>query len=197
MKKRSRIAVMLAALTVICALVMPLVFSDTAAASGSSDPFAGMRTYPAGQYRVGWDFIEGEYVLLSTSDYAGYFAITTDSNGNDIIANDNFETNSIVTVRSGEYLKLNRCVAVYAPDFYSQYTIRTDNDGTMLRVGVGYDIMPGEYKLISTSEYQGYWCIYNDSRHTDIVDNDLFSNSAWVTVKSGQYIVLSRCHIQN
>ena len=178
MKKLSRIAVMLAALAMICVSVMPLIFSDTAAASGSSDPFAGMRTYPAGQY-------------------AGYFAITTDSNGNDIIANDNFETNSIVTVRSGEYLKLNRCVAVYAPDFYSQYTIRTDNDGTMLRVGVGYDIMPGEYKLISTSEYQGYWCIYNDSRHTDIVDNDLFSNSAWVTVKSGQYIVLSRCHIQN
>ncbi len=153
-----------------------------------------MRVYYEGQYRVGSDIAAGEYVLLSSSDYEGYFEISSDANGRSIIANDLFETNSIITVRYGEYLKLSRCIAVNSTDFYASYTIRTDRDGTMLKVG--YDLMPGTYKLIAASGTSGYYCIYNDSRQTDIVDNDLFKNSAWVTVKSGQYIVLSRCHIQ-
>ena len=153
-----------------------------------------MRTYGEGNYRVGSDFIAGEYVLISTSDFSGYFAISSDANGDSIIANDLFEVNSIVTVKSGEYLKLSRCIAVESTDFYSSYTIKTGNDGIMLKVG--YDIMPGTYKLIARSDTQGYYAIYNDSRHTKIVTNDLFKNSAWVTVSAGQYIVLSRCHIQ-
>lgn len=160
----------------------------------SSNPFEGMRTYDEGQYKVGRDFIAGEYVLLSTSDYSGYFCVSSDANGRDTIVNGLFDVNSIITVYDGEYLELSRCIAVRSSDFYSSYTIKTENDGTMLKVG--YDIMPGEYKLIAASGTSGYYCIYNDSRQTKIIDNDLFKNSAWVTVKSGQYLELSRCHIQ-
>ncbi len=174
-------------------VVMIAILLPTAYAS-NNDPFEGMRTYYEGQYRVGRDFIAGEYALLNTSDYSGYFAISSDANGRDIIANGLFEVNSIITVYDGEYLELSRCIAIESTDFYLSYTIKTDRDGTMLKVG--YDIVPGEYKLIAASESQGYYCIYNDSRQTRIVDNSLFKNSAWVTVKSGQYIVLSRCHIQ-
>lgn len=173
--------------------MMVTMLLSTAYAS-SDDPFEGMRTYNEGQYRVGRDFIAGEYVLLNTSDYSGYFAINSDVNSRDTIANGLFEVNSIITVYDGEYLELSRCIAIESTDFYSSYTIKTDRDGTMLKVG--YDIIPGEYKLIAASGTQGYYSIYNDSRQTDIIDNSLFKNSAWVTVKYGQYIVLSRCHIQ-
>jgi len=173
--------------------VMAVMLFSTAHAS-NEDPFEGMRTYYEGQYRVGRDFIAGEYVLLNTSDYSGYFAISSDTNGRNTIANGLFEVNSIITVYDGEYLELSRCIAIEVTDFYSSYTIKTDRDGTMLKVG--YDIMPGEYKLIAASGTSGYYSIYNDSRQTDIIDNNLFKNSAWVTVKYGQYIVLSRCHIQ-
>ena len=61
---------------------------------------------------------------------------------------------------------------------------------------VGYDIMPGEYKLVVTGNLPGYYCVYDSSRQVDIVANDNFKNGTWVTVKYGQYLVLSRCHIQ-
>lgn len=175
-------------------IVMMITILLPTAYANDDDPFEGMRTYYEGQYRVGRDFIAGEYVLLNTSDYSGYFAISSDANGRDTIANGLFEVNSIITVYDGEYLELSRCIAIESTDFYSSYTIKTDRDGTMLKVG--YDIMPGEYKLIAATGTQGYYCVYNDSRQTKIVDNSLFKNSAWVTVKYGQYIVLSRCHIQ-
>lgn len=163
-------------------------------AYASNDPFAGMRTYDEGKYKVGIDFIAGEYVLLNTSKYDGYFAISSDANGRKTIANGLFEVNSIITVYDGEYLELSRCTAIKATDFYSSYTIKTDLDGTMLKVG--YDILPGEYKLIAAAGTSGYYSIYNDSRQTKIIDNGLFKNNTWVTVKNGQYIVLSRCHVQ-
>lgn len=175
-------------------VVMMVVMILSTAYANNDDPFEGMRTYHEGQYKVGSDFIAGEYVLLNTSDYSGYFAISSDANGRDTIANGLFEVNSIITVYDEEYLELSRCIAIEATDFYSSYTIKTDRDGTMLKVG--YDIMPGEYKLIAASDTSGYYSIYNDSRQTDIIDNSLFKNSAWVTVNYGQYIVLSRCHIQ-
>lgn len=178
-----------------CAVVsLILLFTVTWAGASSSNPFAGMKTYDEGTYRVGVDFTAGEYVLLATTSYSGYFSINSDANGDNIIANDLFDVNSIITVYAGEYLELARCVAVYAPDFYSQYSVKSENSGVMLRVG--YDILPGQYKLIADAGTNGYYAIYNDSRHTKIVDNDLFKNSSWVSVTSGQYIVLSRCHIQ-
>ena len=176
-------------------LVGMILLSITSYGFASNDPFAGMLVYEEGQYKVGRDFLAGEYVLLCTSSsYSAYFSISTDANGRNIVANDMFDTNSIITVLDGEYLELSRCVAVHALDFYTTYTIKLENDGTMLKVG--YDIMPGEYKLIASSGQTGYYCIYNDSRHTKVVDNNLFNNSAWVTVQYGQYLVLNRCHIQ-
>ena len=180
---------------ILSALLLIAILFVISTALASDDPFEGMRTYDEGQYKVGKDFVEGEYVLLNVSDYSGYFSISSDANGRNIIANGLFDVNSIITVYDGDYLELSRCVAINATDFYSSYTIKTEHDGTMLKVG--YDILPGEYKLIAASGTSGYYCIYNDSRQTKIIDNNLFKNSAWVTVYAGQYLVLTRCHIQN
>lgn len=159
----------------------------------ADNPFAGMKTYGGGQYRVGSDMKAGEYVLIATTDYSGYFAITADTNGKDIIQNGLFEVNSIITVEYGEYVELERCIAVEATDFYGEYTIKGSNPGVMLKVG--YDIYPGTYRLKASSSSSGYYCIYNNSRQNKIVENDLFENSAYVTVSGGQYLVLDRCYI--
>lgn len=178
------------ALVLVCLL---MCLSCTALAA--DNPFSGMRTYGAGMYRVGSDMQPGEYVLMATSDYLGYFCVSEDVAQKDIVCNDMFDVNSIVAVRSGEYVELSRCIAIYSSDFYSRYTIRYEgNTGVMLKVG--YDIRPGTYRLKQTdSDYDGYYCVYNDNRQDDIEENDLFENTTYVTVRSGQYLELSRCTI--
>lgn len=156
--------------------------------------FEGMTTYEVGQYKVGLDMKAGEYVVLATDSIPGYFCVSSDPNGNDILFNEGFDTNSIIEVRKGEYVELSRCLAIDADDFYSQYTINDSKTGVMLKVG--YDISPGEYKLIAESGTTGYYCIYDDARQDDIISNDNFKNSSYVSVMKGQYLVLNRCTIQ-
>nr|WP_295678746.1 hypothetical protein [uncultured Lachnoclostridium sp.]DAE05632.1 MAG TPA: hypothetical protein [Siphoviridae sp. cthL03] len=155
-------------------------------------PYDKMQSYEEGQYKVGVDIPAGEFVLLATDD-SGYFSVTSDANGNDILFNDNFETNSIITIKKNEYVELSRCIAYPSSQFYDELEINQENYGTMLKVGK--DIKPGEYK-IETDGSSGYYCIYSNSRHDDIVANDNFDNSCYVSVEKGQYLVLSRCRIK-
>lgn len=151
-----------------------------------------LESYEEGMYKVGQDILPGEYLLICEQGKTGYFAITSDSSGNldSIISNDNFKNNSIVTISEDEYLELSSCHAVLADD---SLLLDTSNEG-MFRVGV--DIEPGEYKLINDSEHYGYYEITADSYHNDIISNDNFKNSAYITVQLGQYLKLSRCHIE-
>lgn len=144
-------------------------------------------SYSSGQYKTGVDIPAGEYVTFADSG-SGYFAISSDSNGSDILANDNFEYNSIITVNDGEYLELSRCYAVSIEDVE---TIEISS-GNMFKVGTF--LQAGEYKLEPDSE-NGYYAVYNDSRHRDIVANGNFEGQTYVTVSDGQYLMLSRCHI--
>lgn len=173
---------------------LTLVFLLAGIMAVAEEPFMGMDTFEAGQYKVGLDISAGEYVLMATGSTSGYFSVSSDPNGNDILFNDNFAVNSIIEVRNGEYVELSRCLAISAADFYSEYTIKENLSGVMYKVG--YDIQPGEYKLIADSGKSGYYCIYGDARHDDIIANDNFDNSRYVSVKRGEYLVLSRCRIK-
>lgn len=64
--------------------------------------------YGEGQYLVGRDIPAGEYNATSISKYGGYYGATSDANGRDIIANDNFDTNTYLTVSDGQYLEVTR-----------------------------------------------------------------------------------------
>lgn len=183
MKKRSLCWIMIAV----------MLFSVSSAFAAGSDQFAGMKTYPEGGYKVGRDFDAGEYVLLRTGSYDGTFEVSRDANQTDMVFYDRFETNAIITVLDGEYLKLSGCMAILAEDFYREYSIKSEKNGTTLKVG--YDIRAGEYKLAAAGNRTGYYMIYNDSRRESVAAFDSFQNSTWVTVRSGQYIVLSNCHI--
>ncbi len=149
------------------------------------------KSYDEGMHRVGKDIPAGKYILYAEYDSSAYFAILKDSSGNfdSIIVNDNFYGNSIVDVKKGEYLELSGCEAVPAKEGVG---VDTNGEG-MFRVGV--DIEPGEYKLVSGGKH-GYYCVYPNARHRDILHNDNFNGSAYVTVSNGQYLLLSNCKIK-
>ena len=64
-------------------------------------------------------------------------------------------------------------------------------EGTSL---VGSDIPAGTYKLITSSSYSGYWEVRNSAEpDAEIVGNENFDGSSYVTVSDGQYLTLSRC----
>lgn len=140
-----------------------------------------------GQHKIGDDMQSGEYVLFS--DYgSGYFCVSSDSNGTDIIANDNFEYNSIITVNDGEYLELSRC---YAVPLVEVTELPIDKANMFL---VGTHLPAGEYCL--ESDESGYYCIYEDSRHNNIITNGNFEGQSYVSVSDGQYLLLSRRKIK-
>ena len=149
--------------------------------------------YTSGQGKVGTDIPAGEYILIATDSYSGYFCVSSDANQDDIIFNDTFEHNSIITIYNGEFVEFSRCVAVPLNVFYSNNKIDTTKDGVMLKVGV--DISAGEYKLKQLGERTGYYCIYNNSRQEDIISNDHFENQTYITISNGQYLILNRCYI--
>lgn len=73
----------------------------------------------------------------------------------------------------------------------SDETPATIGEGTHL---VGTDIEAGEYKLTATSDIPGYWKVTESSApDADIIGNDNFNGSAYVTVTEGQYLTLNRC----
>lgn len=181
--------------TIILTLLSIMSVSATCyASSGNGDGFWDVseseEEYSSGQYKVGTDIPEGEYILFSDSG-KGYFCVSSDSNADDIIFNDNFKYNSIITINDGEYLELSRC---YAVSFDEVEELSTKEIGSMYKVGV--HIPSGEYQLDANDD-RGYYCIYSDSRHDDIIANDNFEGKCYVTVTDGQYLLLSRCGFVN
>lgn len=145
-------------------------------------------TFGANQYKVGTDIQAGEYMLFA-KDGQGYFAVTSDGNGDDIIKNDNFNYNSIITVSDGQYFELVRCYALPIADV-ERKELKFDKDGMFK---VGEHIPAGEYKINANAGETGYYCIYDSSTQENIVSNNNFEQSQYVSVKDGQYLELVRC----
>ena len=53
--------------------------------------------YTSGQYKVGQDIPAGKYIVL-TDESDGYFMVSSDANGDDILFNDFFEYHSIFQI---------------------------------------------------------------------------------------------------
>lgn len=150
--------------------------------------------YGPGQYKVGTDLPSGEYYVLALYDgIHGYFSVTSDANDDNIILNDIFDVNSIVSVNDGEYLSLDDATAIPSSLFEAGYTINYQ-DFTSGTLKVGHDIQPGEYKLTASGDSSAYWSIYSNARH-DIVSNDYFDGSSYVTLSDGQYFNYEDCTI--
>jgi len=68
---------------------------------------------PEGMYRAGKDIPPGEYRLTNNNQgkYDAYFSVTTDSTGSSgsRVSSDSISNQYFVTIKDGEYIKLERC----------------------------------------------------------------------------------------
>lgn len=76
----------------------------------------------AGMYKVGVDIEPGEYMLFNNDDYRAYVCVSTDSNQNDIVYNENFANNYIATFNEGEYVEIKK-----GGDKYAMCKMQTGN----------------------------------------------------------------------
>lgn len=152
----------------------------------------GVKWYYANMYRVGTDIPAGDYYAVVTdSRYGGYYCKYEDSTKREIEDNDVFNTFTFLRIYNGQYLDLSRCkiTAIENAPIATPNADGSYGEGTY-RVGI--DIPAGEYKFTATSSNSGYYCAYSDISYRHIVDNDVFSNSTYYTVKAGQYLTISR-----
>lgn len=93
-------------------------------------------------------------------------------------------------------------------DSDSSQKVSTDNESTVLNVSddyvgildgtyfVGLDIPAGTYRLVPLyTEYKGYWKRCSDASGDvkSTLASDLFDNTTYVTVNSGEYLIIKRC----
>ncbi len=138
-----------------------------------------------GTYKIGTDIPAGEYLVLG----AGYGELR---NSDNIITNDLYLSSWYITAGDGEYLEFTDGRA---------YTIdkapAIDKSSGILANGmfkVGRDLPAGEYRISGNSSFS-YYEVDTDNRGTEIVDNDIFTGTAYVTVKDGEYLELVDCSI--
>ena len=142
-----------------------------------------------GIYRVGKDIPAGDYAL-TTQTSNGYYCISSDNLGNDILANDNFKDNAYITIQDGQFLKLSNCTMV-SEDEKEVAEVNGNEIGEGI-YRVGKDIPAGDYAL-TTQTSNGYYCISSDNLGNDILANDNFKNNAYITIEDGQFLKLSNC----
>lgn len=151
--------------------------------------------YKSGSYKVGNDIPAGEYVLFNDG-FMAYYSVCKDSTGelDSIISNDNFNENTIITIKDGQYFEISDAYAINIKDVKE---LDTSKEGMFK---VGKHIKAGEYKLeVNESSIlgMGYVEVSKDSTHdlNSIISNDNFEGTKYITVKDGQYLKLSDCKI--
>lgn len=154
-----------------------------------------VKTYKAGQYKVGTDLPAGEYVALTKGD--AYLEVAKDSKGTfeSIIVNDVFMNRSMITVSDGQYLKLQNATLYAAKDAPKVEPKDGFWPSGMYKVGV--DIPAGEYKVITDGD-GSYIEVSSSSKHTfdSIISNDVFEGDKYVTIQDGQYVKFFGAKIQ-
>ena len=158
-------------------------------------PEPEMTVYKSATYKVGSDIPSGEYVVFCDNGLLGYLEVANDSTGSldSIIANENIDYNSIITLNDGEYFKMT---GAYAVPIEEAGTLDVSGTG-MFKVGV--HLPAGEYKLeiIDDTLGFGYYEVDSDSSHVldGIVTNENFEGTVYITVSDGQYLKLSNAKI--
>ncbi len=149
--------------------------------------------YYESMYRVGIDIPQGEYLLtLSPNENYASFTRFEDTDEFDIIQIDNFEGNRyFVTVKDGEYFKLNNCFATPVENINAFENANDWFTEGMYRVGV--DISAGDYKLtLVDGEDFGSYKRLEDTDDFDILEIDNFSgNGYFVSIFDGEYLDLN------
>lgn len=140
---------------------------------------------------AGTDFEAGEYMLISTSDSSYYKIIDGDPKSSSSIKDDRiFYNNSYVKVTDGQRL--------YLVDAYvEEISTKTPPSSATLSTGmykVGRDIPEGHYTVHATGK-EGNVIVLSSPNSRDIQTYSYFRENVDLTVKNGQYIILSMASI--
>lgn len=173
----------------LCIILSIAVFSF---ANPSDYLYPDIEFYEPDMYKVGTDIEAGEYYIVPIDDFEEvYFSVTSDSNGDDILENSFQLGAQYITVEDGQYFSVEGGEFALASLFPSNEYVSISADGMYL---VGKDIEAGEYKLSCVSPSGAYYCIYDDSiPGREIVNNQLFEKTSYVTVADGQYLNVEGC----
>ena len=163
-----------------------------APATPTPEPTPATQRWTEGQYKVGVDIQSGVYMAFATGS-SGYYCISSDANGDDIIANDNFSNNDFLEVEDGQYLELSRAYAVRLEDAPVLGPVNGVLEEGMYKVGL--HIPAGEYKIRTTGSSSGYYALVSDTNGDDIISNDNFDGERYINIKDGQYLKLNRCEL--
>lgn len=160
----------------------------------SSNADTPANTYGNGTYKVGVDIEEGEYYIYCTNYISCYVEVSSDSSGKleSIVTNDNVLTFAFVTVKSGQYLKINGGQFIKASNATVPGMDSNGNyGGGMYRVGI--DIPAGEYKVTCTNGISCYIEVSSDSSGSlfSIISNDNIDTFSYITVAEGQYLTVN------
>lgn len=192
MKKTIMFTALLAAFS-----TYPLTYSQ---AKDRTDAMANYQNYyDQGEFKIGSNMKTGEYKLIATGDDASY-ALSDDKGGNKLLGNFVFSDVAYVSVKDGQYLKLDRCFAVAVREIEANKPaisqIGPDDYDGMYKVGI--DMGPGLYDVIPKDKKTfGYYSI------SEIVDGNLqvieegpIDLKTFITVKEGQYVVLKGLRVE-
>ncbi len=138
----------------------------------------------AGTYLVGEDLPAGQYVAIN--DGYCYVKIGADPNMNTLYASESTSYCIPFEVKNGDWIYSAKGM------IYSIDDIKLDLSKSGMYV-VGKHIKEGNYKLEARG--RGYYCITRGmlGENNKIEKNDLFDSVAYVSLKNGQCILISRC----
>jgi hypothetical protein len=146
----------------------------------------------AGMYKIGSELPAGEYIIEATGA-AAYYQVSSDSSGefDSIIVNDNLDRGAFgyIIVQDGDYIKVDRGRMIAASELILQPKL---DDIPPSTYKIGKDIPAGEYKLTPAGE-MAYWERSRNPRSSidGIIANDVLSESAYVTVRDGEYFKIT------
>jgi hypothetical protein len=212
-KKRSKLKTILIVLGVIIVIAVianigggggsnsgsePPVAANTSAEGGEpavvpQEKTSSVQYIKAGMYKVGSELPAGEYIVESTGTLA-YYQISSDSSGelDSIIVNDTLGRGAYayIIVQDGDYLKIESSRMINATNL--TITPKDMSDIPPSTYKVGKDLPAGEYKLTPTDE-MAYWERSRNPRSSidGIIANDVLTESAYVTVRDGEYFKIT------
>lgn len=178
--------ILLAAAAVCCAC---------AALAESAVEFADLKSISEMDYLIGPELEPGEYIFFSLPGEVGTIRLATDLSDEEVITQESFEANTILSVEEGQYLFFTNSIAYSTDDFYQRRSVGAGCFSVMLKVG--FDLEPGRYDLETKPGKSGKYRIYNASRRmeADLMEEGEGEKLPQIELQEGQYLQLIDCRV--
>ena len=155
--------------------------------------------YEEGLYQIGQDMPEGEYMVLALGILGNRrLASSEKMEDESILLSEVFDHNTVVTVGTGEFLRLKSAIAIPMGEWPAELVINVPESGSAVLM-VGYDIPEGEYVLspssLESSGVYGEYTIFYSSREDKTNNGTYVKENVPITLEKGQYLWINNCRL--